>query len=62
MYFAGALYKILGIDFKILDSSLRKLKNFTENLNEAKEGYDSEKRILGLGKLKNQIDALYSEK
>jgi 2-oxoglutarate ferredoxin oxidoreductase subunit alpha len=52
MFFAGSLCKILGINFDILESNLKKLKNFEENLKESKQGYDSEKRTLKLEKSK----------
>lgn len=46
MFFAGEIYKILEIDFKILENELKKLKHLEENLMDAKKGYDSEKRNL----------------
>jgi len=47
MYFAGAVFKILGIDFKILDDELKILeKRYEENLKNSKEGYNEEKRKL----------------
>lgn len=46
MFFAGALFKILDIDFKILEEELKKLNNLEENMKEAKMGYTGEKRIL----------------
>jgi len=46
MYFAGRLFKILYIDFKILEEELRELKErFEENIKEAREGYEEEKKI-----------------
>lgn len=48
MFFAGAVYKILGIEFDILEKNLKKLKNFEQNIQEAKQGYDKEKRKLTL--------------
>lgn len=44
MYFAGRLFKILCLDFKILEQELRNLKNFPENLKNAKQGYNEEDR------------------
>jgi len=44
MYYAGALFKLLGIDFKILENELKKLKKFEENMKDAKEGWEIEKR------------------
>jgi len=46
MYFAGRLFKIMCIDFKILEEQLRKLKEkFEENIKLAKEGYEEEKKV-----------------
>jgi len=46
MYFAGRLFKILCMDFKILEAELKKLKErFEENIKEAKEGYEEEKKV-----------------
>jgi 2-oxoglutarate/2-oxoacid ferredoxin oxidoreductase subunit alpha len=45
MYFAGRLFKILCLDFKILEKELKEMKNFEENMKEAKEGYEDEKKI-----------------
>jgi 2-oxoglutarate ferredoxin oxidoreductase subunit alpha len=46
MYFAGRLFKILCMDFKILEEELRELEErFEENIKEAKEGYEEEKKI-----------------
>ena len=46
MYFAGRLFKILCIDFKVLEEQLRELKErFEENIKEAKEGYEEEKKV-----------------
>ncbi len=47
MYFAGRLFKILCIDFKILEEELRELnkERFEENIKEAKIGYEEEKKI-----------------
>ena len=48
MFFAGAVYKILGIDLKILEDELRKLKNYDENVTHARKGYEHEKRKIKL--------------
>jgi 2-oxoglutarate ferredoxin oxidoreductase subunit alpha len=46
MYFAGRLYKVLCIEFKILEEQLRELKQkFDENIKEATEGYNSEMKV-----------------
>ncbi len=46
MYFAGRLFKILCIDFKVLEEELKELKErFEENIREAREGYEDEKNV-----------------
>jgi len=46
MYFAGRLFKILCIEFKVLEEQLRELKQkFDENIKEATEGYNSETKV-----------------
>ena len=46
MYFAGRLFKILCIDFKVLEEELKQLKErFEENIKEARDGYEEEKKI-----------------
>ncbi len=57
MYFAGQLFKLLGLDFKFLSRKLKELRNFEENLREAKRGYSDEKRKIELSKQK--INDLY---
>jgi 2-oxoglutarate ferredoxin oxidoreductase subunit alpha len=43
MYFAGALFKILGLDFELLEEQFKKLgKRIEENINIAKQGYEKE--------------------
>ena len=44
MYYAGRLIKLLGMDFKFLEDELKKLRNFEENLKDAKKGYSDEKQ------------------
>jgi len=46
MYFAGRLFKSLCLDFKILETQLKKLERFDENIREAKEGYEEEKKTM----------------
>lgn len=48
MYFAGALFKIIGLNFDLLEERLKKLKNYEENLKNAKQGYDESKDVFGL--------------
>jgi 2-oxoglutarate/2-oxoacid ferredoxin oxidoreductase subunit alpha len=51
IYFAGALFKILGLDFRILEQQLKKLKNFEENLRSARKGYGAEKRNIKINSI-----------
>ncbi len=45
MYYAGAIFKLLGFEFKELDYKLKELeKKYEENLKNAKQGYEEEKR------------------
>ena len=47
MYYAGRIFKLLCLDFKILEESLKKLdKNFNENIVNAKKGYEEETKNL----------------
>jgi len=47
MYYAGTLFKILGLDFKFLETKLKNLKKrFEENLKNSKEGYEGENRSI----------------
>lgn len=54
MYFAGRLFKLFCLDFKLLETQLKKLeKRFEENIKEAKQGYDEEKgKVCQLNKQK----------
>jgi len=54
MYFAGALFKVLGLDFKILKNRLKSLRNFEENLKSAKKGYIEEKERYEIKRLKRK--------
>ena len=41
MYFAGKLFKVLGIDFELVEEELQILeRRYEENLKEAKKGYE----------------------
>jgi 2-oxoglutarate/2-oxoacid ferredoxin oxidoreductase subunit alpha len=43
MYFAGRVFKLLSMDFSLLDKQLKKLeKRYDENIKESKKGYDEE--------------------
>ena len=51
MYFAGELFKVLGLDFEVLEKELKELeKRFDENMKEAKEGYENAKEGIELAK------------
>jgi len=53
MYYAGRLFKVLGLDFKILEKELRELKKrYDENIKESKEGYEDAEAHLELVKPK----------
>ncbi|RLG16348.1 hypothetical protein DRN69_01080 [Candidatus Pacearchaeota archaeon] len=53
MYYAGKLFKILGLDFSILETELRELeKRFEENIKEAKEGYQKAESSINLPQVK----------
>lgn len=55
MFFAGALFKILGFEFKDLDDELKELKNrYQENLEQAKQGFESQEKKYSLENLKNK--------
>ncbi len=44
MYYAGRLFKLLGLNFDVLEKELEELgKRFEENMKEAKKGYEKEK-------------------
>ncbi len=47
MYYAGRVFKLLGMDFSILENELKELgKRFDENIVEAKKGYEDEKNTV----------------
>ena len=48
MYFAGIIYKIFGMDLRSLERHLRDLRNFDENMREARKGYNNETRKIEL--------------
>jgi len=46
MFFAGRLFKVLGLDFELLDLELKDLKKrYEENIEEAKKGFEKEHQI-----------------
>jgi 2-oxoglutarate ferredoxin oxidoreductase subunit alpha len=47
MYYAGRIFKLFCLDFKLLEDRLKEIKNkFKENLYEAKKGYEEETKIV----------------
>lgn len=56
MYFAGRLFKILGLNFKILEKELKEEERFKENIKEAKQGYEKEDNKIKLKLKKDHID------
>jgi 2-oxoglutarate/2-oxoacid ferredoxin oxidoreductase subunit alpha len=52
MYFAGRMYKALGLSFKLLDKKLKDLRNYKENLIEAKKGYSEAENNFRIKKVK----------
>ncbi|HKL23564.1 MAG TPA: 2-oxoacid:acceptor oxidoreductase family protein [Candidatus Nanoarchaeia archaeon] len=52
MYFAGKMYKALGLDFKLLDKRLKKLKRYESNLIVAKKGYSEAENNFKIPKVK----------
>jgi 2-oxoglutarate ferredoxin oxidoreductase subunit alpha len=55
MHFAGKLVKLFGLDFKLLESELRNLNRFDENLKAAKEGYEKGETRIPLKPIKNKL-------
>ena len=54
MYYLGKLFKILGLEFDLLETHIKKLHNFESNLESSKQGYNEEKTILKLKKEKGK--------
>jgi len=55
MYFAGALWKVLGFKFKELEEQIEKTgKRVEENLKEAKKGYETEKTRINIPEIKKE--------
>lgn len=49
MHFAGMLFKVLGLEFEVLDKELKKLgKRYEENIKEATQGYKEEESRINL--------------
>jgi len=54
MYFAGKIYKSLGLKFNLLDKRLKELGHYKENLTQAKEGYSSCEACFDILKVKKK--------
>lgn len=53
MFFAGKLFKILGLDFGVLDNELKALgKRYDENIKESQNGFDSDEKRIDLVEVK----------
>ena len=58
MYFAGRVFKLLCLEFSVLDEELKELRNrYEENIKEAKKGYEEEtKKVCDVSKkIKNNV-------
>ncbi len=58
MYFAGRLVKLFGLDFKLLESELKNLRDFEENIKEAAKGYEQGVPNMPLKVLKKKLEFL----
>ncbi|MCK5043887.1 2-oxoacid:acceptor oxidoreductase family protein [Candidatus Pacearchaeota archaeon] len=55
MYYAGALFKIFGLDFRILETELKALgKKFEENIQEATKGWEDTKTNMQITKVEGK--------
>ncbi len=54
MFFAGALFKILELDLNSLEDALKPLKNFEENMKQARHAYYSATKAIKIEKPKNK--------
>lgn len=58
MYYAGMLFKILGLKFSLLEEELRELKKrFNENLKEARKGYEEASKSFDVPEIKKRSSA-----
>jgi len=51
IFFAGRIFKILGLDLKILVEELKEIPNYEQNVVQAKKGWESEEKIIEVKKL-----------
>ncbi|MBD3247477.1 hypothetical protein GF378_02550 [Candidatus Pacearchaeota archaeon] len=60
MFFAGRIFKVLGIDLKYLDEELKKIgKRYEENIKAAEKGYNSEKEKFEVDDLDNKENRIF---
>ncbi|MBM3247153.1 hypothetical protein FJZ17_01260 [Candidatus Pacearchaeota archaeon] len=55
MFYAGSVFKILGLTLESLEQVLKKLDKYEELFDETKAGYNFEKRKIALEKTKNRF-------
>jgi 2-oxoglutarate ferredoxin oxidoreductase subunit alpha len=60
MYYAGKIFKILGFKFELLEEQLKKLRNFDENLKNAKKGYEEEKKTIKISSTREKKTYFYN--
>ena len=60
MYYAGRIFKILGLKFELLEEQLRKLRNFDENIKQAKKGYNEQKDTLKISLTREKKNYFYN--
>jgi 2-oxoglutarate ferredoxin oxidoreductase subunit alpha len=60
MYFAGRMYKALGLDFELLNKRLKELKRYETNLKAAKKGYSEAENNFKIGKAPKKIKRNFS--
>ena len=56
MFFLGKLFKLFDIEFSYLETELKEIKNYENNLSESKLGYSSEDSKFKLDKLDTKYD------
>lgn len=60
MYFAGKMYKALGLNFNLLEKRLKKLKRYDSNLKIAKKGYSEAENNFKVDKVPKKIPKTFS--
>ena len=60
MYYAGRIFKILGLKFELLEQELKKLRNFDENIMQAKKGYNEQKDTLKIPATQKKENYFYN--